>query len=122
APDYIAGTRDRFTVGYTLTYDTLDNQRRPNEGLILSFSQDYTTLTSDFLTTEVRGRIYYPIWEDMGVVASLRGTAGMITDLDGGGIHPTDAFQLGPDLVRGYAYGGMGARTLVGDDPLGVLS
>ena len=122
APTYISGTRDRLTVGYTLTYDTLDNQRRPTEGMILSFSQDYTTLTSDFLTTEVRGRIYYPIWEDMGVVASLRGTAGMITDLDGGGIHPTDAFQLGPDLVRGYAYGGMGARTTPGDDPLGVLS
>lgn len=123
APPYISDgmTRDRLSVGYTLTYDTLDNQRRPTEGMILSFSQDYTTLTSDFLTTEVRARVYYPIWEEMGVVASLRGTAGTVTDVDGGGIHPTDAFQLGPDLVRGYRYGGMGARADNGD-PLGVLS
>ncbi|WMT88701.1 outer membrane protein assembly factor BamA [Pelagibacterium sp. 26DY04] len=122
APAYIGGTRDRLNVGYTLTYDTLDNQRRPTEGMILSFSQDYTTLTSDFLTTEVRARVYYPIWEEMGVVASLRGTAGTVTDVDGGGIHPTDAFQLGPDLVRGYRYGGMGARTTASDDPVGILS
>lgn len=121
-PSYIGGTRDRLSVGYTLTYDTLDNQRRPTEGMILSFSQDYTTLTSDFLTTEVRARVYYPIWEEMGMVASLRGTAGTVTDLDGNGVHPTDAIQLGPDLVRGYRYGGMGARTLSGDNPVGVLS
>lgn len=122
APPYIGGTRDRLTVGYTLAYDTLDNQRRPTEGMILSFSQDYTTLTSDFLTTEVRARVYYPVWEEMGVVGSLRGQAGTITDLDGNGIHPTDSFQLGPNLVRGYQFGGMGARTTVSDDPLGVLA
>ncbi|SDG78016.1 outer membrane protein assembly factor BamA [Pelagibacterium luteolum] len=122
APPYIGGTRDRLTVGYTLAYDTLDNQRRPTEGMILSFSQDYTTLTSDFLTTEVRARVYYPVWEEMGVVGSLRGQAGTITDLDGNGIHPTDSFQLGPNLVRGYQFGGMGARTAVSDDPLGVLA
>ena len=125
-PDYIGGTRDRLSVGYTLTYNTLDNQRRPTEGMILSFSQDYTTLTSDFLKTEVRARVYYPIWEEMGVVASLRGTAGTVTDLDGNGVHPTDAFQLGPDLVRGYRYGGMGARVNPGQqgegNALGVLT
>lgn len=124
-PGYIGGTRDRLSVGYTLTYNTLDNQRRPTEGMILSFSQDYTTLTSDFLKTEVRARVYYPIWEEMGVVASLRGTAGTVTDLDGSGVHPTDAFQLGPDLVRGYRYGGMGARVASGTgegNALGVLS
>ncbi|WP_332714562.1 outer membrane protein assembly factor BamA [Pelagibacterium mangrovi] len=126
APDYLGGTRDRLSVGYTLTYDTLDNQRRPTEGMILSFSQDYTTLTSDFLTTEVRARVYYPIWEEMGMVASLRGTAGTVTDVDGNGIHPTDAMQLGPDLVRGYRYGGMGARVASGENgagnPVGILS
>src|SRR5690606_1885888 len=104
APPYITNgmTRDKLTIGYTLTYDTLDNQQRPTEGMVLSFSQDYNTLSSDFLSTEVRARIYYPIWEEMGVVASLRGQAGMITDLDGKGIHPTDAMILGPNLVRGY--------------------
>lgn len=124
SPWYITDgmTRDKLTFGYTLTYDTLDNQQRPTEGMVLSFSQDYNTLTSDFLTTEVRARVYYPIWEEMGVVASLRGQAGAITDLGGGGIHPTDAFILGPNLVRGYAYGGMGARANQTNDPLGVLA
>ncbi|WP_158541679.1 outer membrane protein assembly factor BamA [Pelagibacterium lacus] len=123
APGYIVDgmVRDQLNVGYTLTYDTLDNQRRPTEGFLLSFSQDYTTLTSDFLTTEVRARVYYPIWEEMGVVGSIRGQAGAVTDLSGGGIHPADAFQLGPNLVRGYSYGGMGARA-ANNDPLGVLA
>ncbi len=122
APAYIGGTRDRLTVGYTLTYDTLDDQQRPTEGMILSFSQDYTTLTADFLKTEVRARVYYPIWEEMGVVGSLRGQAGTITDIGGSGIHPTDTFQLGPNLVRGYRFGGMGARAAGTGDALGVLS
>ena len=124
APAYITDgmTRDRLTVGYTLTYDTLDDQQRPTEGMILSFSQDYTTLTADFLKTEVRARVYYPIWEEMGVVGSLRGQAGTITDIGGSGIHPTDTFQLGPNLVRGYRFGGMGARAAGTGDALGVLS
>ena len=41
-------------------------------------------------------------------------------------MHPTDAFQLGPNLVRGYTYGGMGSRIAAGQNgegnALGVLS
>jgi outer membrane protein insertion porin family len=122
APAYITvGTPlDKLTVGYSLTYNTLDNDRRPTEGMILTFSQEYATLSHNFLKSEVRARAYYPLWEEMGVVGSVRGQAGTITDLGGSGIHPTEAFVLGPTLVRGFSGGGMGYRA--GTNPLGVLS
>ncbi len=121
-PNYIqlASPLDKLTFGYSLTYNTLDNERRPTEGMILSFSQEYATLSHNFLKSEVRARAYYPLWEEMGVVGSVRGQAGTITDLGGAGIHPTEAFILGPNLVRGFSYGGMGYRA--GNNPLGVLS
>ncbi|WP_196258286.1 outer membrane protein assembly factor BamA [Pelagibacterium limicola] len=125
APPYITDgmTLDKLMVGYTLAYNTVDNQRRPTEGMVLSFSQEYAGLSHNFLKSEVRARAYYPLWEEMGVVGSIRGQAGAITDLDGAGIHPSEAFMLGPNLVRGFAGAGMGARLSgAGRDPVGVLA
>lgn len=122
APAYIPGgsSLDKLTVGYSLTYSTLDNPRSPREGVHLMFSQEYAGLSHDFIKSEARARAYYPIWEEMDVVGSVRGVAGALTDLGTSGIHPTEAFLLGPNLVRGFSYGGMGARA--GTNPLGVLS
>lgn len=124
APAYISNAPelDKLTVGYTLTYNTLDNQQRPSEGMVLSFSQEYATLDHNFLRSEARARAYYPLWEEMGVIGSIRGQAGLITDLDGGGIHPSEAYQLGPNFVRGFRAAGVGARTEVGDNAIGVLA
>ena len=123
APLYIRNVMpslDKLTVGYSLTYSTLDNQRSPREGVHLMFSQEYAGLSHDFIKSEARARAYYPIWEEMDVVGSVRGVAGTLTDLGSSGIHPTEAFLLGPNLVRGFSYGGMGYRS--GTNPLGVLS
>lgn len=124
-PAYIpvGSALDKLTLGYSLNYTTLDNERRPTEGMILTFSQEYATLSHDFLKSEVRARAYYPIWEEMGVVGSIRGQAGLINDLGGAGIHPSEAFVLGPNLVRGFAYGGMGYRRIGGaGEAVGVLA
>ncbi|WP_404404182.1 outer membrane protein assembly factor BamA [Pelagibacterium halotolerans] len=127
APPYItslpsSGT-DKATVGYELTFNTLDDQRSPNEGLILTFSQEYAGIDFDYLKTEARARYYHPLWEEYDVIGSIRAMGGTITDIGGGGINPTEAFRLGPNFVRGFAAGGMGARWTAGnEDAFGVLS
>jgi len=115
APPYIqtAEAMDAVLVGYTLEYNNLDNSRRPTEGLIASLSQQYIGLDYNLLRTEARARYYYPILEEYGLIGSIRGQAGIINDLGGDGIHPTQAFQLGPQFVRGFRIGGMGARQLL---------
>lgn len=125
-PAYITAVMpglDKLTLGYTLTYNTVDNQKRPTEGMVMSFSQEYAGLSHNFIKSEARARVYYPLWEEMGVVASLRGQAGAISDLDGTGIHPSEAFVLGPNLVRGFSYGGMGNRRAAAPgEAFGVLT
>jgi outer membrane protein insertion porin family len=124
APRYIANidSLEKLTLGYSLNYSTVDNQSRPTEGFVANFSQTYAGLSHDFIKTEARARYYHTLWEEMSVVGSLRGQAGTITDLGGSGVHPSEAFLLGPQLVRGFSPGGMGARSTNTNDPFGVMS
>ncbi|WP_206513276.1 outer membrane protein assembly factor BamA [Pelagibacterium montanilacus] len=126
APDYISDIEDdtltKLTVGYSLDYSTVDSQTRPTEGLVANFSQEYAGLSHNFIKTEARARYYHPIWEEAGIIGSVRATGGIINDLGGEGIHPSEAFLLGPNLVRGFRQGGMGPRVSDTDDPLGVMA
>jgi outer membrane protein insertion porin family len=113
-------------VGATLTYNTLDNEKRPTEGLLATATSQYIywDLTGDFsgvgfsnnlLKTEARARYFMPLLEDWNVIGSVRGVAGNITGLDGGGVHPLEAFRLGPNIVRGFESRGIGPRLGTGE-------
>lgn len=106
---------NRLSVGYTLTYNTLDNQRRPTEGLLATFTQQYVGLDHNYIRTEARARYFMPLLDDTGVVGSIRGTAGIINDLGDDGVHPIESFRLGPSLVRGFQGGGIGPRLRSGE-------
>jgi outer membrane protein insertion porin family len=101
-------------VGYALNYNTLDDQKRPTEGLIASLSQQYVGIDHNYVRTEAKARYFIPIWEDAGVIGSVRGQAGILNAL-GGEVHQTEALYLGPTLVRGFEPRGFGPRTAAGE-------
>ena len=62
-------------AGYGLTYNTLDNNKRPTSGLLLSFGQDIAGLGGDakYLRTVVDFRSYYEVVSDLVGILHLQG-------------------------------------------------
>ena len=97
-------------VGYTLGYNTLDNNRNPTKGLLLEFKQDFAGVGGDvdFIRSTFDGRAYYSVWSDL--VAMFRLQGGHVTSWGGQQLRMLDHFFMGPNLVRGFAQAGIGPR------------
>jgi outer membrane protein insertion porin family len=101
-------------VGYTLTYNTLDNNKNPTDGLLIDFRQDFAGVGGvvSYLKTVIDAKYYQPLVSDIVGLVHLQG--GMLNNVgtDGGqpGIRMLDNFQMGPNLVRGFAPNGIGPR------------
>jgi len=104
-------------VGYSLTYNTLDDQKHPTEGLYGTFSQQYDGMSYNFVKTEAKARYFMPVLPDAGLVGSLEAQAGIINTLGSSSLNPVEAFNYGQTLVRGFQVQGMGPRT--SGQPLG---
>ncbi|ODT71697.1 MAG: outer membrane protein assembly factor BamA [Pelagibacterium sp. SCN 63-23] len=107
-------------TGYTLTWNGVDNVQKPTEGLYATFTQQYINLTysgttDHLLRSEARARYFAPLLQDSGIVASVRGQAGVINNLGGGGVHAVEAFSPGSQLVRGFQGRGYGPRLGTGE-------
>lgn len=96
-------------LGYTLAYNTLDNNKDPTSGILATLSQDYAGVGGDvsYLKTTGDVKLYTPVVSDIVGVIRLQG--GVLTDT-GKGIRMLDHFQMGPNLVRGFAPVGIGPR------------
>ena len=99
-------------VGYTLTYNMLDNNREPTNGYLLELKQDLAGLGGDvnFIRSTFDARWYLPVTGDF--VLLLRGQAGNISSWGGEDLRILDNFFKGPDLIRGFAPNGIGPRDL----------
>jgi outer membrane protein insertion porin family len=110
-------------VGYGLTYNTLDNNKRPTSGLIVSFGQDFAGVGGDsfFIRSVVDFRTYYEIVSDLVGVLHLQAgdmlglqkcpIANTCTSNDGY-VRMLDDFKMGPNLVRGFEPAGFGPRDI----------
>ncbi len=99
-------------IGYTLTYNTLDNVNSPTNGLYASLTQDLAGVGGDvnFIRTMAQVRNYYELMPDLVGVLKVQG--GHVTGWGGKSMRMQDEFQMGPNLVRGFAPGGLGPRDL----------
>ncbi len=113
-------TRTTATIGYMLSYSTLDNNKKPTSGLAANFTQTYAGWDNNFISTVVKARYYMPLFEDSRIVASIKGQAGALTDLSGNGVNGLETFRLGPALVRGFEQAGIGPRATSGES-LGAI-
>ncbi|MGX4804499.1 outer membrane protein assembly factor BamA [Bradyrhizobium guangdongense] len=98
-------------LGYTLTYNTLDNNKNPTDGLLIDFKQDFAGVGGDvtYLKTAGDAKYYQSLVSDLVGLVHLQG--GVLTKM-GSDLRMLDHFQMGPNLVRGFAPNGIGPRDL----------
>jgi outer membrane protein insertion porin family len=99
-------------VGYGFSYNTLDNNRNPTSGLLISLNQDLAGVGGDvnFLKTTGDFKLYNEVLPD--IVGLLRFQGGVATGWGGQDLRMLDHFQAGPSMVRGFAPAGFGPRDL----------
>jgi outer membrane protein insertion porin family len=100
------------SVGYSLDYNTLDNNKNPTDGLLIDFKQDFAGVGGDvtYLKSALDAKYYTPLVAD--IVGLIHVQGGMLTQVGDNALRMLDQFQMGPNLVRGFAPNGIGARDL----------
>ncbi|MEZ5820178.1 MAG: outer membrane protein assembly factor BamA [Bradyrhizobium sp.] len=104
-------------LGYSLNYNTLDNNKNPTDGLLIDFRQDFAGVGGDvsYLKTVADLKYYTPLVSDVVSIIHLQG--GVLTKV-GKDLRMLDHFQMGPNLVRGFAPNGIGPRAI---NPFGSM-
>lgn len=99
-------------AGYTLAYNTLDNNTVPTDGIYAKITQDVAGLGGDvnFIRTTGEIRKYAEVLPDVVGVLKLQG--GNLSGWGGKDLRMLDHFFMGPDLVRGFETAGIGPRDL----------
>ena len=99
-------------VGYSLNYNTLDNNKNPTDGLIVDFKQDFAGVGGDvsYLKSAIDAKYYTPLVSDLVGLIHLQG--GILNKVGNKELRMLDQFQMGPNLVRGFAPNGIGPRDL----------
>ncbi|MBR0833792.1 outer membrane protein assembly factor BamA [Bradyrhizobium manausense] len=99
-------------LGYTLTYNTLDNNKNPTDGLLIDFRQDFAGVGGDvsYLKTAADAKYYQSLVSDLVGLVHLQG--GILNKVGKDDLRMLDHFQMGPNLVRGFAPNGIGPRDL----------
>ncbi|WP_213772511.1 outer membrane protein assembly factor BamA [Bradyrhizobium sp. dw_78] len=99
-------------LGYSLDYNTLDNNKNPTDGLLVDFKQDFAGVGGDvsYLKSMVDAKYYTPLVAD--IVGLVHVQSGMLNQVGNNQLRMLDNFQMGPNLVRGFAPNGIGPRDL----------
>jgi outer membrane protein insertion porin family len=99
-------------VGYSLDYNTLDNNKNPTDGLLIDFKQDFAGVGGDvtYLKSAIDGKYYTPLVAD--IVGLVHVQTGLLTQVGNNSVRMLDQFQMGPNLVRGFAPNGIGPRDI----------
>ncbi|MGH6853476.1 MAG: BamA/TamA family outer membrane protein, partial [Methylocella sp.] len=107
--------------GYTLGYNTLDNNKNPTGGFFAELKQDAAGAGGDerFVRTTADLRYYHELYEQGNIVGIVHLQGGDLAAFGGSQLRIVDNFNLGPTLVRGFAPFGIGPRDIGTGDPEG---
>jgi outer membrane protein insertion porin family len=99
-------------LGYSLNYNTLDNNKNPTDGLIIDFKQDFAGVGGDvsYIKTAIDAKYYTPLVAD--IVGLIHAQGGILNKYGNTELRMLDHFQMGPNLVRGFAPNGIGPRDI----------
>ncbi|MGY4350142.1 outer membrane protein insertion porin family [Bradyrhizobium sp. GM7.3] len=109
------------SLGYSLNYNTLDNNKNPTSGLLIDFKQDFAGVGGDvsYLKSAIDAKFYTPLVAD--IVGLIHAQGGMLNSM-GSQLRMLDQFQMGPNLIRGFAPNGIGPRDLTFYQRIPVLA
>ena len=107
-----AGATWTSAIGYTLTYNTLDNNKNPIDGLLIDFKQDFAGVGGDvvYLKSQIDAKYYAPLVSEIVGLVHLQ--SGLLNKVGNSDLRMLDQFQMGPNLVRGFASNGIGPRDI----------
>ena len=122
ASQYIKDEEGEYTgsiFGQTTVYDKRDSAINPKEGYYLSFGNDIAGAGGDekFLRFDAKAYKYYTFADYYTLKFFANG--GYITGYNGKDVRLMNRYFLGGYNMRGFEYGGVGARDKRTDDSLG---
>jgi len=106
------------SIGYSLNYNTLDNNKNPTDGLLVDWRQDFAGVGGDvtYLKSVVDLKYFTPLVAD--IVGLIHVQSGILNKIGNNELRMLDQFQMGPNLVRGFAPNGIGPRDI---NPYGTM-
>ncbi|MCK5424734.1 MAG: BamA/TamA family outer membrane protein, partial [Emcibacter sp.] len=112
------GTFTTSSIGYGISYNTLDNNQKPNRGQRIVLNQDFAGLGGNvrYIRTQANYNYFVPIYGRWIFGAKFEG--GHILAL-GQDIRINDRFFLGNPRMRGFEQAGIGPRDNLTTDALG---
>ena len=98
------------SIGYGVTYSTLNNPRNPTDGVRVQVNNELAGLGGavKFARTTEDARYYHTIVGD--VVGMMRAQGGYVAPWGGQQVPLLNGFFGGPQLIRGFAPNGFGPR------------
>ena len=108
-----AGDTYGSIFGYSYTYNTLDDPRKPTKGISTGFSQGFAGFGGNlkFIKTSASFAGYQSMFAD-NVVSSLTVNSGYITGYGGTNVPINQRFFEGGDTFRGFKLAGIGPRDI----------
>jgi outer membrane protein insertion porin family len=106
-------------VGETLSYDKRDSVIRPKDGYYLSFGHDIAGLGGDekYFKFDAKAQQYYTVADYW--TFKLFANGGYVVGYGGEDVRLSQRYYLGGTSLRGFEFGGVGARDRYTDDSLG---
>jgi len=117
-----AGSTTTSGIGYTFSYNTLDDYQKPNKGIAFSISQDFAGFGGSlkYLRTEEQFITYKRVlWDQF--VGSLAINSGYITGYSQTNLPINERFFKGGDSFRGFNLAGIGPRDVSVAKSVGAL-
>ncbi|MEP3438698.1 MAG: outer membrane protein assembly factor BamA [Hoeflea sp.] len=115
------GSHQIGALSYTLTYNTLDDQVLPREGLAARITQEYAGLgfDSEYIKTIAKASYFHMLSEQADVIGNLTVGAGNIVST-GDDLRVFDHLFIGQETIRGFETRGIGPRVFNGTTYVGA--
>ena len=122
ASKYVKKEKGKTTgsiIGETLYYDKRDNKIRTKEGYFLSFGHDIAGLGGNekYFKFDAKAVQFYTLADYWTFKFHING--GYIVGYNGKDVRLSNRYYLGSSNLRGFEYGGVGARDKQTEDSLG---
>ena len=116
-----AGKTLSSSAGYRVVWDRRDDALQPRAGTILTLSQQIAGLGGDTRTvsTETTANLFTPLDREGTLIGSLRFRGGAVVPFGSYDLEGADRFFIGGSRLRGFAFGGVGPRDPLTEEPLG---